>query len=94
VYGPQPRPQLWFDGPPLWLYWLNLWWEVLRCFLAGMPQNSFPNTLVVRSYQNQCCALAWGSCASFHCSEVLGPRLALKLSSAAQPCGNVESRTG
>jgi hypothetical protein len=61
-------------------------------FLWGCPEF-FPNSPEVHSRQNQCYALAWGSYAGFCCSEVLGPCLALKLSSTGQVCKNAESRT-
>jgi hypothetical protein len=70
MYGPQPRPRPWFNGLPLWLYWLNLCSEV--CLSCGGALNFFPNSPEVRSRQNQCYALAWGSYAGFCCSKVLG----------------------
>jgi hypothetical protein len=55
--------------------------------------QSSPNSLVAHSRQNQCYALAWGSCADFHCNEVSRLRLAFTLSSAAQLCRNVGFQT-
>jgi hypothetical protein len=40
MYGPQPRPRPWFNGLPLWLYWLNLCSEV--CLSCGGALNFFP----------------------------------------------------
>jgi hypothetical protein len=58
-----------------------------------MSHNFSPSSPVVRNRQNQCCALASVSYASFHCSEVLGLRPALEFFSAAQACESVESQT-
>jgi hypothetical protein len=60
-------------------------------FVVKVPHNSSPNSLVDHNCQSQCCALAWGSYASFHCTEVLGLCPTLKNFFAAQACGNVES---
>jgi hypothetical protein len=49
-------------------------------FVVEVPHNSSPNSLAVHNHQSQYCALAWGSCASFQCSEVLGLRPAWKFS--------------
>jgi hypothetical protein len=62
-------------------------------FVAEVPHNSSPNSPVDHNRQSQCCSLTSGSCTGFHCSEVLGLRSALKFSSTAQACGNVESQT-
>jgi hypothetical protein len=56
-------------------------------------QSSSLNSLVAHSRQNQCCVLDWGSYANFHCGEVLGLHLALRLFFSAQAYGNVGSQT-
>jgi hypothetical protein len=48
--------------------------------IARVSHNSSLNSPVVHNRQNQCCALAWDSRASFQCSEVLELRPALKFS--------------
>jgi hypothetical protein len=62
-------------------------------FIVGVSHNSFPNSSVVHNRQNQCCALAWGSCAGFYCSKVLGLCPVLEFFSAPQGCENVESQS-
>jgi hypothetical protein len=63
-------------------------------FLAQVSQNSSPNSLVARSYQNQYYASAWGSYVSCHCSEgTMGLRLSLNFSFAAPACENARPLT-
>jgi hypothetical protein len=53
--------------------------------------NFSTNSPVVHTYQNRCNARVWGSCAGFHCGEVWGLRLLLRLFSTAQAYESVES---
>jgi hypothetical protein len=63
-------------------------------FLAEVAQSSSLNSMVAHSHRSQCCALASGSCAGYHCSG-----LALKIHCALMPffaapaCGSARPPT-
>jgi hypothetical protein len=61
-------------------------------FPVKVSHNSF-NFLVVHNDLNQCCALAWGSYADFHCIEVSVLCLALQFFSVVLACRSAESQT-